>query len=40
MEKILVVLIFIAAVLYLGWRIRKAVLRTRKKDCGPDCNCE
>jgi hypothetical protein len=40
MEKIILAVVFLLALGYLGWRIRRSVLRARKKDCGPDCNCE
>lgn len=38
MQEILVILVFTAAVAYLGWRL---YMRSQKKsDCGTECGCE
>ena len=38
MQEASVLIIFIVAISYLGWRLH---LRTQKKaDCGSDCGCE
>jgi len=38
MQEMLVLIIFVGAMAYLGWRLYQ---RSQKKaDCGPDCGCE
>jgi len=38
MQEVIVLIIFLGALAYLGWRL---YLRSQKKaDCGPDCGCE